>query len=147
MKDLIMATAKLGDTVAVHYVGTLTDGVIFDESTGRDPLIFTLGGNQVIEGFEQAIIGLNVGDEVNVSIPAEKAYGDIDDNLIFDLPRESFPKEIELFQGADLVLSNPEGEELAALIVEFDDEKVVLDANHPLAGKDLNFKITLVEII
>lgn len=141
-----MRTAQNGDNVSVHYVGKLTDGTIFDESTGREPLQFTVGGNQVIEGFETAVIGLKEGDKVTVNIPKDKAYGDLDTQLVFDLPKESFPPEITIEEGAEIILSNPEGEELMVIIKEINEEKVIVDANHPLAGKDLIFDIELVKI-
>lgn len=142
-----MATAKKGDKVKVHYVGKLTDGTIFDESTGREPLEFSLGTGQVIEGFDKAVDGLEVGKSVTVTIPCEEAYGQVEESLKFDFPRSSFPKEFELFKGAELVLTNDLGDQLPATIVDFDDENVKLDANHQLAGKDLVFEITLVEIL
>ncbi len=142
-----MKTVEKGNTVLVHYVGKLLDGTIFDDSNGKDPLKFTVGENQVIEGFDEAVLGLKVNDNKTVQIPKEKGYGEIDENLIFDLPTSSFPKEIELHTGSEIVLSNPEGEELLAYIKKFDENIVTLDANHPLSGKDLIFEIKLVEIL
>lgn len=141
------AIAQKGDKVKVHYVGKLTDGTIFDESTGREPLEFTLGTGQVIEGFDKAVDGLEVGKSVTVTIPCDEAYGPVEESLKFDFKRSSFPKEFELFKGAELVLTDDKDNQLPVTIVDFDDENVKLDANHQLAGKDLVFEITLVEIV
>jgi peptidylprolyl isomerase len=141
-----MQTAQLGNTVTVHYCGKLDDGSVFDESTGREPLKFVLGSHQVIEGFENAVMGLKIDDKTTVVIPCAQAYGEIDDSLIFNMSKESFPAEVTLEIGEELMLSNPEGDQLFVTIKEVMDTEVMLDANHPLAGETLTFDIQLIGI-
>ena len=142
-----MPEAKSGDTVRIHYTGTLTDGSTFDSSAGRDPLEFTLGAGQVIPGFDNAVSGMAVGDEQTVEIPAEQAYGAHDPNGRQSFPREKVPDDIPLELGTQLQLSGPQGQPIMVTVAEVTDEAVILDANHPLAGKDLTFQIELVEIV
>ncbi len=141
-----MQIAELGNTVAVHYCGKFDDGSVFDESFGGEPLKFVIGSHQVIEGFENAVLGLKVDEKVTVNIPCEQGYGEIDESLIFNLPTNNFPAEIELVPGTELMLSNPEGEQLMVIIKEVVGEEVILDANHPLAGENLTFDIQLLGI-
>ncbi|MDR0466372.1 MAG: peptidylprolyl isomerase [Deltaproteobacteria bacterium] len=136
---------KHGDTVRVHYVGTLADGAVFDSSRDRDPLEFTLGQNMLIEGFERALTGRKVGEHIRVTIPALEAYGDVDENLLFKVPLHEVPSHIAPEPGLQLSLSSPEGD-MEVTIVHVDAEMVVLDANHPLAGKDLTFEIEVISI-
>lgn len=142
-----MPEAKSGDTVRIHYTGTLDDGSTFDSSSGRDPLEFTLGAGQVIPGFDQAVTGMDVGDEQTVEIPAEQAYGPRDPNAQQSFPRDKVPDDIPLELGTQLQLSGPQGQPVMVTVAEVTDEAVILDANHPLAGKDLTFQIELVEIV
>lgn len=142
-----MSEAKTGDTVRIHYTGTLEDGSTFDSSDGRDPLEFTLGTGQVIPGFDKAVDGMAVGDEKKVEIGAEDAYGDHDPNGLQSFPREKVPEDIPLDVGTRLQLSTPSGQPLMVTVSEVTEEEVILDANHPLAGKDLTFDIKLVEIV
>lgn len=140
-----MAQAQAGDTVRVHYTGRLTDGTVFDSSQGRDPLEFTLGEGQVIPGFDEAVSGMAPGDERTITIPADQAYGPRRDDLVFPVPREQFPAELEPEVGQQLQMS--QGNQVAIVTVrEVSPEAVTLDANHPLAGSDLTFDLELVEI-
>lgn len=136
-----------GDTVRVHYTGTLADGTTFDSSEGRDPLEFTLGSGQVIPGFDIAVADLAVGDTATVNIPAEDAYGERSDEGMQTFPRDAFPPDSAPEVGWAVELSSPEGERVPATVAEVTDESITLDFNHPLAGKDLTFEITLVEIV
>ncbi len=138
--------AKKGDTVSVHYKGTLDDGSIFDSSEDGDPISFTLGDGQVIPGFETAIEGMNVGDEKKQRIDAENAYGEHREDLVFRVPREQMPDGSEIEIGDMLRLGFPDGGSAAVRVVNMDDESLTLDANHPLAGKDLTFELRLVGI-
>ena len=136
---------KQGDSVRVHYTGTLADGAVFDSSRERDPLEFVLGKRMLIEGFEKALIGLDAGDHVRVTIPAAEAYGDVDEHLFFNVPLGEVPSHITPEPGLQLSLSSPEGD-MEVTITHVDGDMIVLDANHPLAGKDLTFDIEVVSI-
>jgi peptidylprolyl isomerase len=142
-----MPAAKTGDTVKVHYTGTLDDGTQFDSSRGSEPLQFTLGGGGIISGFENAIEGMSVGATKTVIIPAEEAYGPYRDGLTREVPRDAIPEEIELAKGIVLHAQGPEGQTLQFTVVEFDDQKVKIDGNHPLAGKDLTFELELMGLV
>ncbi|GAB6110568.1 FKBP-type peptidyl-prolyl cis-trans isomerase [Desulfomicrobium salsuginis] len=135
-----------GTRVLVHYTGTLDDGTQFDSSRGREPLEVILGQDMVIPGFEKAIVGLEPGQSVTVTIPEEEAYGAHNEEMVISIPRTSFPAEIKPALGEQLVLRSPDGNEVPALIVELDDTDVTLDANHPLAGFALTFEIELVSV-
>ncbi|WP_028578185.1 FKBP-type peptidyl-prolyl cis-trans isomerase [Desulfomicrobium escambiense] len=135
-----------GTRVLVHYTGTLDDGTQFDSSRGREPLEVILGQDMVIPGFEKAIVGLEPGQSVTVTIPEEEAYGAHNEEMVISIPRTSFPAEIKPALGEQLVLRSPDGNEIPALIVELDDTDVTLDANHPLAGFALTFEIELVSV-
>ena len=137
--------AKSGDTVRVHYTGTLDDGTTFDSSEGRDPLEFTVGSGQVIPGFDAAVDGLEVGEAKKVTIPSKEAYGEHNPEAQQCVPKEAFEQEPEV--GGVVELAAPDGRKLAAVIAEIAEEQVTLDFNHPLAGKDLTFDIELVEVV
>ncbi|PSK94432.1 FKBP-type peptidyl-prolyl cis-trans isomerase [Taibaiella chishuiensis] len=141
-----MSTVKAGDTVNVHYHGKLTDGTTFDSSEGRAPLQFTVGEGQVIKGFDDALIDMKVGDKKTVNIPVEEAYGPAAPENFIEFPKTDFPPEMEPVVGAQLHLSDNQGNQFPVVISEVKEETVVLDANHPLAGKDLIFDIELVSI-
>ena len=136
-----------GDTVRVHYTGTLADGTTFDSSEGRDPLEFTIGTGQVIPGFDTAVADLEVGDTTTVNIPAAEAYGEHSDEGMQTFPRDAFPPDTTPEVGWAVELSSPEGERVPATVAEVTDETITLDFNHPLAGQDLTFEITLVEVV
>ncbi|WP_417688377.1 FKBP-type peptidyl-prolyl cis-trans isomerase [Roseibium sp.] len=141
-----MTTVKSGDTVRIHYTGTLSDGSVFDSSEGRDPLEFTVGSGQIIPGLDNAIPGMTVGEEKTVHIPSEQAYGAKDPNAMQPVPREQFPDNIPLQVGTQLQVQTPNGQVMPVMIAEVSETEVLLDANHPLAGKDLTFAFSLVAI-
>lgn len=142
-----MAQVKAGDTVRIHYTGTLDDGEVFDSSEGREPLTFTVGAGQVIPGFDDAVLGMNVGDEKTVTIPAERAYGEHQDSLLMEVPRADLPADREPQVGDQLMIGTPDGQPFPVTIYALSDDSAVLDSNHPLAGEDLTFDIALVEIL
>jgi peptidylprolyl isomerase len=141
-----MAEAKSGDKVRVHYTGTLDDGQVFDSSRGRDPIEFELGSGQVIPGFEQAITGMEPGQERRVTIEAEKAYGPHREENVVTVGRDQFPDEIAPEVGQQLQM-NQGGQAFRVTVTEVSEEGVQLDANHPLAGRDLTFDLELVAIV
>ncbi|ASP19121.1 peptidylprolyl isomerase [Antarctobacter heliothermus] len=141
-----MTQVKSGDTVRIHYTGTLTDGTKFDSSEGRDPLEFTVGEGQIIPGLEKAIPGMVAGDKKTVAVPADEAYGPTNPDARQDVPRTEIPADIPLDLGTQLQVQAPDGQVLPVTVVAVTEEVVTLDANHPLAGKDLTFDIELVEI-
>ena len=141
-----MTQAKSGDKVRLHYKGTLQDGTEFDSSEGRDPLEFTIGSGQIIPGLDQAIPGMEVGEKKVVTVPADQAYGQPQDNARQDFPRSEMPHDIPLELDMQLMLQAPEGQQIPVRVVAITDDSVTLDANHPLAGKDLTFAIELVSI-
>ncbi len=136
---------KNDDTVQVHYTGTLTDGSVFDSSVDRDPLEFTVGQQMVIPGFENAVLDKEVGDKVTVTIAPEDAYGDVDSNLIFEVPLSEVPEHITPEAGLQLQLSNEEGV-MNVMIDEVNEDSIVLNANHPLAGQTLVFEIEVIAV-
>jgi len=133
-----------GDTVRVHYTGTFDDGSQFDSSAGRDPIEVTVGTGQVIPGFENALVGMAEGDAKSVTLEPEHAYGDADDRLVQVVERSRIPADINLGVGDVLQASDSAGNPMRLTVVEFDDDSVTLDANHPLAGKSLTFELQLV---
>jgi len=141
-----MTQVKPGDTVRIHYTGTLSDGQTFDSSEGRDPLEFTVGSGQIIPGLDSALPGMAVGEKKIVDVPSEDAYGPLDPNARQAVPRAEIPAEIPLDLGTQLQVQTPQGQVMPVTVVEVTESEVVLDANHPLAGRDLTFAIELVEI-
>lgn len=141
-----MAQAKSGDEVAVHYKGKLDDGHVFDQSDPNSPLKFKLGGNQVIPGFEKAVEGMNVGDTKTVTIAANDAYGGRRDDLVLEVPRNRVPAEVDPQVGQRYEMEKESGEKFRVIVTKVTDDSVTLDANHPLAGRDLTFDIELVSI-
>ncbi|MDP8256128.1 MAG: peptidylprolyl isomerase [Candidatus Alcyoniella australis] len=142
-----MTKAKDGDTVKVHYTGTFDDGSEFDTSKGSDPMEFCIGAGEIIDGFEQALIGMSIGDKKTENIPADNAYGQRKDEMVFVVEKEQFPPEIAPQVGQRLQVPMQNGQMLPVTITEISETEVTLDANHPLAGRDLTFKIELVEIV
>jgi peptidylprolyl isomerase len=134
-----------GKTATVHYKGYLKDGEVFDTSEGRDPLSFEVGSGQMIKGFDTAVQTMEPGQTKTVNIPSEEAYGPIREDLVITFPSEKIPKEIEPKEGMMLQLQSQQGN-IPACVTNVSDDSVTVDANHPLAGKDLNFDITLVEL-
>jgi peptidylprolyl isomerase len=136
-----------GDTVRVHYTGTLSDGSTFDSSEGREPLEFVVGSGQVIPGFDAAVSDLEVGATATVTIVAADAYGEHSDEGVQVFPRDAFPPDASPEVGWAGELSAPDGQRVPATGAEVPDESITLDFNHPLAGQDLTFDITLVEVV
>ena len=141
-----MAQAKTGDTVKVHYTGKLDDGTIFDTSAESEPLEFTIGEGQLIPDFEQAVVGMNPGEAKTVQIPSDKAYGPHHEQMVMVVDRSAFPVELEPKVDQRLQVRQQDGQEFAVTVTDVTESKVTLDANHPLAGKDLTFDIQLTEI-
>jgi peptidylprolyl isomerase len=141
-----MSHAKSGDTVKIHYTGTLADGTQFDSSAGRDPLEFTLGSGQVIPGFDKAVEGLAVGDSKSVNITAPDAYGPRHEQMVQDVPKSALPDDLEPAEGMSLQARGQDSRVVNLTVTHVGDEAITVDGNHPLAGKDLNFDIQLVEI-
>ncbi len=142
-----MAQAKKGDKVLVHYTGTYDDGTVFDSSVDRGPLEVTIGTGMVISGFDRALVDMEPGQKKTVNIPMDEAYGPRAEELIAEIKRDQIPAEIPLEIGQQLQLSLADGGEAIVMIVDLNDTTVTLDANHPMAGLDLNFELELVEIL
>ena len=133
-----------GSTVQVHYTGKLTDGTTFDSSIGRSPFKFQVGSNEVIPGFEQGLIGKQVGEKVSISIPCQDAYGQVREDLIVNVPKTQIPAGVEV--GQTLQASGENGLFNVEVVEVFEDH-IVIDGNHPLAGQDLIFDIEVLEIV
>ncbi len=138
--------AKAQDTVKVHYTGKLTTGEVFDSSEGREPLQFTVGGGQMIKGFDEAVDGMGLNEKKTVTIPSAEAYGDHNAELIQEVPKNQLPEEMKPEVGQKLVATNEQGHETYVSVTAVTEEAITVDANHDLAGKDLVFDIELVEI-
>ncbi|WP_147111398.1 peptidylprolyl isomerase [Tateyamaria sp. syn59] len=141
-----MAAIKDGDTVRIHYTGTLLDGTVFDSSDGRDPLEFVVGSGQIIPGLDVALPGMAEGDKKKVSIPCDQAYGPINPALRQGVPRDAIPDDIALEVGLQLQMQTPQGQPMPVTVVEVGTEEIMLDANHPLAGQDLVFDFEVVSV-
>ncbi len=139
---------KIGDTVKVDYVGTLADGSVFDESKKHGaPLEFKVGADEMIKGFDEAVVGMKVGEEKKITLTPENAYGQPQDRLIQVVPRKHLPQNEEPKVGMAIRVHLPSGQQIPARIVAVDSENVTFDLNHPLAGKELTFKIKVLEIV
>jgi peptidylprolyl isomerase len=136
---------KQGNTVKVHYTGKLEDDTVFDSSNGREPLEFEVGGQQVIEGFDSAVIGLNKGDKTTVTITPEKGYGQVREDLIQEVPRNQVPQDVQI--GSQLQGVNQMGQPFVVTVTEITENSVIIDANHPLAGKTLLFDIEVIDMV
>ncbi|WP_171209437.1 MULTISPECIES: peptidylprolyl isomerase [unclassified Ruegeria] len=141
-----MTTIKKGDTVRIHYTGTLLDGKVFDSSEGRDPLEFAVGSGQIIPGLDTALPGMEIGEKKRVEVPCAEAYGPINPAMRQQIPREGIPDDIPLEPGTQLQMQTPDGQALPVTVMEADEATVTLDANHALAGQDLIFDIEIVSI-
>lgn len=142
-----MKQVKEGDVVKVHYTGKLINGEQFDSSVGREPLEFTVGAGQMIKGFDAAMPGMNLGEKKTINIAPEDGYGPRSEEAIIAFPKENVPADMVLEPGMPLTLSNQAGQPVQVVVVEVKDDIVILDANHFLAGQELEFEIELVEIL
>jgi peptidylprolyl isomerase len=141
-----MTTAKQGDKVKIHYTATFENGEVLDSSRDREPLIFVLGGGEVIKGLEKGIAGMEVGESKRIHVAAADAFGERNEEKFISVDRNRVPEEIELKTGVQLKLSQSDGSSIPAKISEITDEKVRLDTNHPYAGKNINFEVELLEV-
>lgn len=137
---------KNGDTIKIHYKGRLADGSVFDSSEGREPLEFTVGEGMVIPGFDAGVKDMNVGEKKTIHIPAAEAYGDKQEHLIIEFPKDQFPPDLKPEAGMQLSMSSNTGQIIPVVITDVKEETVMLDANHQLAGKDLIFDLELMEV-
>jgi FKBP-type peptidyl-prolyl cis-trans isomerase 2 len=142
-----MAQAQVGDMVKVHYTGRLADGTTFDTSMEREPLEFTLGEGELIPGFEQAVLGMVVGESKTTSIPTDQAYGPHHAERVIDIERHHLPPDLQPELGQRRQMTRPDGTQITVVVTTITETQVTLDANHPLAGRDLIFDIMLVEIV
>lgn len=138
--------ASKGSTVKVHYTGRLTSGEQFDSSAGREPLEFEVGAGMMIKGFDDAVVGMQVGDKKTIRIPPHEGYGETNPEMILDFPRDRFPAEMVPETGMQLNMSNGSRQNFPVTIVDVKEDSVTLDANHFLAGKDLIFDIEIMEV-
>jgi peptidylprolyl isomerase len=136
-----------GNKIKVHYTGKLTDGTVFDSSRGREPLEFTAGAGQMIKGFDDGVIGMSVGEIRTLLIPSDEAYGPVQEELLIPFPLSQFPPNMNPEIGMELTLTTQDGRPVPVVVAEIEAEVAILDANHPLAGKDLQFEVELVEIL
>jgi len=141
-----MQQVKKGDTVKVHYTAKVEDGKVFDSSTNREPLQFTVGEGKVISGFEQAVVGMIPGESKTEKIPADKAFGPHRKELVVEVDREKIPTDVQLEVGKSYQIPQPDGKTTEVIATDVTESKVILDANHPLAGKNLLLHIQLLEI-
>ena len=141
-----MSKVQANDTVVVHYQGRLESGEVFDDSNGRDPLEISLGQGMVIPGFENALIDMAVSEKKTVNIPAAEAYGEHRAELVQEVPKNQLPEEIKPEVGMQLVSQTPDGQQIPLIVNEVGEEAITVDANPPLAGKDLIFDLELVAI-
>ena len=141
-----MNRAQEGDTVTITFQGLLDDGSVFDASDDNDPLSFVLGENEVLPGLELAVLGMEVGDQKTVTVPPEQGYGVHQQKLVEVVDIDALPKDLTLAVGGRLEVTAADGTVFQMEIMNRDEKTVTLDANHPLAGKDLTFDIELVEV-
>jgi FKBP-type peptidyl-prolyl cis-trans isomerase 2 len=139
-------TAELGDTVKVHYVGKLSDGEVFDQSKQEEPISFEIGKGQLIQGFEQAVVGMAAGDTKTEQVPYDFAYGERRDDLVLELDKDKIPEHLNPQVGDQLEIKQDEGNNIPVVVKNITEEGMTIDANHPLAGQDLTFELELVEI-
>ena len=142
-----MQQVKSGDKIKVHYHGRLTSGETFDKSEGRDPLEFEVGSGMVIKGFDEGVTGMIIGEKKTINIPFNEAYGPKDPGMMIEMPKDRFPKDMEIEVGMPLAMNDGQGNQHQVVVEEIKNDVVILDANHPLAGQDLIFDLELVEIV
>lgn len=141
-----MSEVKNNSEILVHYTGKLDNGEVFDSSAGREPLAFTVGSGMVIPGFDAGVLGMKINESKTIAIPSAEAYGEVMQELIQEVPMSQLPPEIKPEVGMQLMSQAPNGQEIPLRITTVKDESIIVDANHPLAGKNLNFDLTLVQI-
>ena len=141
-----MSQVKENNTVKVNYTGKLSDGQIFDTSEGKEPIEFTLGQGRLIPGFEKGLIDMKLNEKKTITIAKEEAYGEVNKDLIQEVKKTELPQDMAPEVGMGLVSKSPDGQEMNLMVVEVRDESIVIDGNHPLAGKDLIFDLEVVEI-
>jgi FKBP-type peptidyl-prolyl cis-trans isomerase 2 len=141
-----MSQVKENNTVKVNYTGKLSDGQIFDTSEGKEPIEFTLGQGKLIPGFEKGLIDMKLNEKKTITIPQEEAYGDVNKDLIQEVQKTELPQDMAPEVGMGLVSKSPDGQEMNLMVVEVKEDSIVIDGNHPLAGKDLIFDLEVVEI-
>ena len=142
-----MDQAKRGDTVRVHYTGRLEDGAVFDTSMERHPLRFTIGGDRIFLGVEQAVLGMRPGESKTVRVPMEDAFGSYCEDKVVTVDRDRFPEDLNLEEGQTLEITSSDGQRTVVTVTDISDSEVTLDANHPLAGKDLILDVQLIDIL
>ena len=141
-----MSQVKGNNIVKVNYTGKLSDGQIFDTSEGKEPIEFTLGQGRLIPGLEKGLIDMKLHEKKTISIVKEEAYGEVNESLIQEVNKKDLPQDMEPEVGMGLVSKSPEGQEINLMVVEVKEESIIIDGNHPLAGKDLIFEIEVLEI-
>jgi peptidylprolyl isomerase len=141
-----MSHVQIGDIIRVHYTGALLDGTVFDSSRDRDPLEFTVGAGMMIKGFDAGVLGLEIGKEIRLEIKAENAYGDVSEDMLFEVPKDRIPADLQVETGMRLTMPTAGGL-VPVTVAAVSDTTITLDANHELAGKDLVFDVEVVEIV
>jgi FKBP-type peptidyl-prolyl cis-trans isomerase SlpA len=141
-----MSKVKENNTVKVNYTGKLSDGQVFDSSEGKEPIEFTLGQGQLIPGFEKGLIDMELNEKKTITIPKEEAYGEVNNDLIQEVKKSELPQDMTPEVGMGLVSKSPEGQEMNLLVIGVKEESIVIDGNHPLAGKELIFDLEVLEI-
>ena len=141
-----MNQVTVNSTVKVHYTGKLADGEVFDTSDGKEPIEFTLGQGQLIPGFEKGLIDMKLNEKKTINMTKDDAYGEVNETLIQEVKKTDLPQDMEPKVGMGLVSKSPDGQEINLMVVEVKEETIVIDGNHPLAGRDLVFDLEVVEI-
>ena len=146
LKSDFMIQVKENNTVKVHYIGKLSDGQIFDSSEGKEPLEFTLGQGRLIPGFEKGLIDMKLNEKKTITISKEEAYGEPHEELIQEVQKSQLPPDMAPEVGMGLISKSEDGQEMNLVIVEVKEETIIIDGNHPLAGKELTFDLEVVDI-
>ena len=141
-----MSQVKENDTVKVNYTGKLSDGQVFDSSEGKEPIEFKLGEGRLIPGFEKGLLDMKLNEKKTIEIAKADAYGDVNKDLIQEIKKAQLPQDMEPEVGMGLISKTPDGQEINLVVVEVKEDTVVIDGNHPLAGRDLIFDLEVVEI-
>jgi peptidylprolyl isomerase len=143
-----MRPAKQGDTVSVHYRGKLQDGSVFDDTFDHEPLRFTIGGGDVIPGFEEAVVGMKPGDSKTTAVPVEKAFGPYLEERVIEVPKNEFARwDRQPKVGEQMPIPQQDGSSIDVIVTEVTESKVIVDFNHPFAGQDLTIDIKLLDIV